>query len=277
MRHTRHHFLFMILFFLFLILGGSFLYQYLNSLRFQNSLIIYNQSQHQSCYMTIIEPTIVLRIDDVKAYSILTPYLVDEIIGRNLSAILGLIPSDLEKDKKIQEYLLEVRENPNIEIAQHGTYHNESDINISEEELLSGNIKIQETLGVKPITYIPPYNNVTTEAKNVISRYFKIISGEQEILKEGKKIAEIGYTTTTYLYTQNQTTPIEQIVEKCKQSLDKTNLCVVILRPQEYSTDINNPVDLSSEKFEDFKLMLDKLQELNAKFSTFKDIVTCFD
>ncbi len=242
-----------------------------------DNFITYNQSQHQSCHINIIEPTIVLRIDDIRAYSILTQYLVNEIINRNLSATLGVIPYNLEKDKILQKYLLNIRENPNIEIAQHGTYHNESDINISEEELLSGNIKIQETLGVKPITYIPLYNNVTTEAKNMISKYFKIISGEQEILKEGEKIAEIGYTTTTYFYTQNQTNPIEQIVEKCKQSLHKTNLCVVALHPQEYSTDINNPSVLSKEKFEEFKLILDKLQELNARFSTFKDIAACSD
>ena len=50
-----------------------------------------------------------------------------------------------------------------------------------------------------------------------------------------------------------------------------------MMHPQEYATDINNPVDLSEEKFQEFKLMLDKLQELNVRFSTFKDLVACYD
>lgn len=277
MRHTRHHFLFMILFFLFLILGGSFLYQYLNSLRFQNSFITYNQTKHHSCYINIEEPTIILRIDDIRAYSTLSPYLIDEIINRNLSASLGVIPKDLEKDRILQKYLLNIRENLNIEIAQHGTNHNESDINITEDVLLEGDIKIQELLRIKPVTYISPFNKISEKTRDIISKYFRVISGEEGILKEGEKIAEIGYTVETYDYSRNQTVPTEQIIEECKLSLDKTNLCVIKIHPQKYAVNINNPVDLSPKKLQEFKLMLDKLRELNAMFSTFKDIVTCSD
>lgn len=240
-----------------------------------DEFIVYQEKEHGSCHINVIEPTIVLRMDDVRAYSVPTPYLVDEIIERNLSVTLGVIPRELEKDTKMQEYLLEIRENPNVEIAQHGTYHNESDININEGNLLEGNVKIQRLLGVRPVTYIPPYNKITEEAREVISKYFNIISAGQEVLKEGENIAEIGYTVETYDYNKQQITSTDDVIEKCKSSLEKTNLCVIEIHPQEYSFNIDNPVYVSAVKFDEYREMLDKLQELNASFSTFNSLVDC--
>lgn len=239
--------------------------------------ITYNQSEHHSCSIIISEPTIILRMDAVRAYSVQTPILIDEILNRNLSASLGVIPLNLEKDKKIINYLLKIRKNPNIEIAQHGTNHNESDENITEEILLEGNTKIQKLIGVKPITYIPPHNKLSRESREIVSKYFMIISGKEGILKEGENIAEIGYTAETYNYQKNQYIPTEETINECKLSLEKINLCVITIHPQEYSSDINNPNDLPKERFEDFKEMLDKLQELNARFSTFNNLVVCSD
>jgi len=275
MRHTRHHFLFMILFILFLILGGSFLYQYLNSSKFQNSLITYNQTEQNSCHINIVKPTIVLRMDDVRAYSKQTIPLADEIINRNLSVVLGVIPENLEKDANIKGYLIKVKENPNVEISEHGVKHNEEDINLTEESLLEGYTKIQRLIGLLPITYIPPYNKINLSSMEIVSKYFKVISTKEGILKEGEKIAEIGYTTSTYDYFENKINPTNDVIEECKKSLENTNLCVITIHPQEYASDINNPSDLSKEKFNEFKNMLDKLQELNAKFYTFKDLVVC--
>ncbi|KKS22144.1 MAG: hypothetical protein UU80_C0013G0038 [candidate division WWE3 bacterium GW2011_GWA1_41_8] len=69
-----------------------------------------------------------------------------------------------------------------------------TDKSITNDSLIEGYGKIQKVLGVLPITYIPPYNEVSLESREIISNYFRIISGEQGIIKEGEKIAEIGYT-----------------------------------------------------------------------------------
>jgi len=240
-----------------------------------DEIITYEQTEHNSCHINIIEPTIVLRIDDVRAYSVPTPYLVNEIIDRNLAVTLGVIPHNLEKDDNILKYLISIREDPNIEIAQHGTLHDKSDIDMNERSLLEGTINLQNILGVRPVTYIIPYNEITEKTREIVSKYFKIISGKQDILKEGEEIAEIGYTVETYYYSENQEVSIDYIIEKCKSSLNEKNLCVIEIHPQEYSTDINNPKYLSEDKFNEFKEMLDRLQELDAKFSTFNDLVTC--
>ena len=74
-----------------------------------------------------------------------------------------------------------------------------------------------------------------------------------------------------------ETVTIDNIIEKCESSLEERNLCVVTIHPQEYSTNINNPRTLSINRFNKFKEMLDRLQELDAEFSTFNELVVCSD
>lgn len=250
---------------------GAFYFNFLNN----DKTIIYNQTESNSCHINAIEPTIILRMDDVRAYSKLTKPLVDEIVSRNISVTLGVIPKDLEKDYQIAKYLNEIKSNPHIEIAQHGNYHNESDKNISNDSLLEGYAKIQTILSVVPVTYILPHNEVSLGSKEIISNYFRVISGEQGIFREGEKYAEIGYTEETYYYDKNYSVPVETIINKCEESLRNINLCVIAIHPQEYSTNINNPSVLDKNKLEEFKHLLDKLENLNASFSTFKDLVFC--
>lgn len=238
-------------------------------------IITYNQTQSNSCHINAVEPTIILRMDDVRAYSKLTKPLVDEILSRNIYVTLGVIPRDLEKDKNMIKYLGQIKTNPYVEIAQHGVYHNETDKNVTNNSLMEGYGKIQKVLGVLPVTYIPPYNEVSLESREIISNYFKVISGEQGIIKEGEKIAEIGYTEETYYYDKNESVPVEIIINKCEESLRNTNLCVIAIHPQEYATNINNPVILDKDRFEEFKILLDELENLNTKFSRFSDVVYC--
>ena len=240
-----------------------------------NKFVTYEQRYHNSCFINAVEPTIILRMDDVRAYSKLTKPLVDEILNRNISVVLGVIPIDLEKDKNMNKYLNQIKINPYVEIAQHGVYHNETDKSITNDSLIEGYGKIQKVLGVLPVTYILPYNEVSLESREITSNYFRIISGEQGIIKEGEKIAEIGYTEKTYYYDKNESVPIDTIINKCDESLRNTNLCVIAIHPQEYATNINNPTILSEERFEEYKTLLNELQKLNANFSTFNDIVTC--
>jgi peptidoglycan/xylan/chitin deacetylase (PgdA/CDA1 family) len=238
----------------------------------------YHPLKQNSCHITATKPTIIMRMDDVRAYSVPTPYLIDEVISRKLAMTLAVIPIDLEKDGKMRNYLLFVKDNPRIEIAQHGDNHVPGESNISQYDLIEGNLKIQKLLGVIPVTYTPPYNSYTPEARKVIEEYFNVLSGEDyQIIKEGEDLAEIGYTVSTYIYSKHEIVPVDSVVEQCKNNLDKTNLCVIMIHPQEYSTNINSPDTLSPKRLEDFKSMLDKLQALNATFSTFKDIVSCDD
>ena len=274
MRTTKLWFGLLILFFFIVISLSPFGIRYFITTE-NERIITYNQTESNSCHINTVEPTIILRMDDVRAYSKLTAPLVNEILDRELSLTLGVIPKDLEKDYSMIRYLQEIKDSPYIEIAQHGNEHDEDDINITNESLLEGYGKIQRVLGVVPVTYIPPYNDISEESKEIISNYFRIISKDGEVVKEGEKVAEIGQTIATYDYTTNEIVHIEKIILKCKESLDKTNVCVVNIHPQEYAYDINDATILSKERFEEFKEMLDELQKLDAEFKRFTDVVMC--
>ena len=274
MRTTKLWFGLLILFFFIVISLSPFGIRYFITTE-NERIITYNQTESNPCHINTVEPTIILRMDDVRAYSKLTAPLVNEILDRELSLTLGVIPKDLEKDYSMIRYLQEIKDSPYIEIAQHGNEHDEDDINITNESLLEGYGKIQRVLGVVPVTYIPPYNDISEESKEIISNYFRIISKDGEVVKEGEKVAEIGQTIATYDYTTNEIVHIEKIILKCKESLDKTNVCVVNIHPQEYAYDINDATILSKERFEEFKEMLDELQKLDAEFKRFTDVVIC--
>src|SRR3989344_6997427 len=122
-------------------------------------------------------------MDDVRAYSVPSPVIIDETLKENISITLGIIPNDLEKDRSIVNYLNKIKSNPRIEIAQHGLYHSPVDSSLSEDELLQGYGIIEKEIGVKPVTYIPPYNNVSASTLRFIKKYFKVISSSEVIMK----------------------------------------------------------------------------------------------
>ncbi len=63
----------------------------------------YSIENHTStCYLNMSEPTLFLRLDDVRAYSVPSPFVIDEALRRNLSITLGVIPEGLDKDYKIK-------------------------------------------------------------------------------------------------------------------------------------------------------------------------------
>lgn len=221
--------------------------------------IVYNQTEHHSCVVTLTEPTIILRLDDVRAYSNISQKVIDTFLSKNLSVTLGVIPKDLEKDRTIVNYLISIKNNSLVEIAQHGFYHNKSDINITKEEAILGHSKIQKVLGVFPVTYIPPYNKVSNVSNLMI---FKIISGSDDNLIEGN-IVEIGQTIGVYDYQENYTIPIETIIDQCKKAIFQKNVCVITFHPQEF----NDLIKLNQ--------VLDEIAKINASFKNFKDIVYC--
>jgi len=231
-----------------------------------SNIIEYEPKQHHSCDIFINEPTIVLRLDDVRAYSEESYLIIDETIKRNIPILLGVIPNNLNKDFNMINYLQSIRDNPLIEIAQHGYYHNLDDTDISEESLLNGMNIIIKYIGVKPRTYVPPYNTITESALNNVKKHFDIISSSRGVLKEGE-IAEIGFTEETFDYSKNKAVPLNNLIKTCKKSLELVNLCVVEIHPQEYSEDNMN----------DYYILLDQLKRLKAKFSTFNEIVKCSD
>ena len=102
MEKTKIWFGFLIIFFIFIFVITPIWFDAV----FKENIepIIYNYSESQSCHITITEPTIFLRMDDVRAYSVPSIYLINEILEENLSVTLGVIPKDIDKDFKLLKY-----------------------------------------------------------------------------------------------------------------------------------------------------------------------------
>ena len=236
---------------------------------------IYQNPTHNSCYVSIPQPSIILRLDDVRAFSVPAESVIEEFRKNNVSLTIGVIPRELETDPNLIAYLKSIKNDSRIEIAQHGVYHNESDINLTEADLLYGLSKIETLLKVKPVTYTQPFDDEPSAAtKKILAEYYKGTSGTWGVLKEGE-IAELGHTISNYNIIQDPQKNILNIVSACKDNIERQNYCVVLLHPQEFATDINNPVNVSDEKIAELDKLIVQLKQLNATFVTFKDVVDC--
>lgn len=226
--------------------------------------------------------TIVLRMDDVQAYAWNDIFIniTEEVLTRNMSIVLGVIPNGIETDKIATNYLLSKIDDKRIEIAQHGTTH-KSPIsteysNLSELETYSlaqkGLTEILQTLNIKPTTFIPPQNeyNGSQTTKALSKLGFTIISAKQNEYKYDGYMYYIGYTEPTKETNKNDLQLISGIVKSCSYSLDTTNICVIMIHPQDYVND--DKKSLNQTRFMKFQELLTDLNNLNASFKTFSNI-----
>lgn len=240
----------------------------------------YDQTNGNSCHAVVTENSIVLRIDDVTDNSLPSQEMILEILRRGHSVTLGVIPDRLSNQHKYHDFLVQTAANPLVEIAVHGSNHSSSDINISEAELVRGWEKTVSLLGVAPVTYIPPYNQVTPEAYELISKHYKVLSRTGAGFNSGHGAAEVSQTVETYDYeTVNHLhggpTAIDTIIDSCSAALRRNRVCVVTFHPQELSTNITRAVDVNASKKLHFMATLDALETLNATFVTLKDTTRC--
>ncbi|NJD52270.1 MAG: DUF2334 domain-containing protein [Candidatus Methanoperedens sp.] len=185
-----------------------------------------------------------------------------------MSVILGVIPfTHIEDDKIIYEYLLSIKDNPHVEIAQHGTYHTQSEIfNLTEDETYKlakiGKDKLYDLLKINPVTFIPPNNEYNDNSTFPLSELgFKYLSAGNQYWDNlyDTRMYRVGYSTATKYGNNGAITPDTQVISDCKESLDATNFCLVLFHPQDYD---NRGLD-------SFKNILDGLLKLNATTKTF--------
>lgn len=239
-----------------------------------------NQSQYVFKFPE--ERSIILRLDDVQGqiWDTIVINLTDTVLRNNMSMTLGVIPdSDLDKNSLIRNYIIDKVKDPRIEIAQHGFNHSEFEyLNLSEQrsyELTKlGYNKIVDILGVYPITFIPPYGEYGDDAIRPLPELgFKIISSRETeyFFDENANIAHIGFDFITSI-DQRELVPVENVSHVCNDYLEKRNLCVILIHPQDYVSE--DRVTLNETKYKEFVKLLNELGKLDVKFITFKDMIT---
>lgn len=226
------------------------------------------------------ERTIILRLDDIGAgYRNIYTRLINDTLNKNISLVIAVIPNDVSRSRSISLYLRNLSKNSNIEVAQHGYMHTprefENMTKNTAESIYLGQTALIKKLGIIPITFIPPYNTYSANLLPIISKYgFKIISSGQGNYRYWNGTFMLDMSATDYDYNKKSLIDPYQIIEDCNSSLKKTNLCVVMVHPQNYGQ-INHSFSLDNEKYENYLLMLDGLKSLNANFKTFKDLLNC--
>lgn len=221
---------------------------------------------------TMKENKIILRIDDIQAFAWadIQEQMIIDSIDRGIPLVLGVIPIWIEEDKKIYNYIN--KNNCNLEIAQHGWDHS-GDVLIGSSEfsgltrteayerIMRGKPMLEKLAGKEVITFIPPSNSFSQGTGLALrDAGFKIISAEGG--------GKYDFTASTYNSEKGALNPVEEVLLYCKEGLEKNNLCVIMLHPQDYAS----KGVLDKEKYGMFLVLLDKLIELDAMFIKMSDL-----
>lgn len=211
---------------------------------------------------------IIIRIDDVQAFWLrdVQIKMLDELIRRNIPALLGVIPLNINEDEKLFNYLK--TNNCKFEIAMHGWDQGKDsgylipefkDLNKEEalEKITLGKFTLEEISQKPLLTFIPPNNKYSTGTKiALIESGFKIISAEGNGLFDR--------TATSYDWDNKIMVPPENIASSCQTSLNKFDLCVIMIHPQDYTS----RGELDEDKFINYLKLLDELEKLDGMFTT---------
>jgi hypothetical protein len=227
---------------------------------------------------------IILRLDDVQAtaWRDIAIRIIDDSLGRQMPITVGVIPKDIETDTVLVDYLRDNRDNQALEVAQHGTTHAAQEYaNISRQDALemvsSGKETLVRTLGVNPVTFIPPYNiyneNTTLALRDL---GFSVISAGYNEFDYDANPKKIGHSTSTFealsVDSPGELVSPADIVESCKEVSNPLNVCVIMIHPQDYA---NEDGSLDEAKYAYFIQMLDRFESGEFKFLTFRDLVSC--
>lgn len=226
-------------------------------------------SEYNSCRIEKPSRAIILRLDDVGNTRLAASKIItNSILENGFKVSLGVIPSRL--DLKTMLWLRSL--DSNTEIIMHGYEHTDYEFETlnkdeAKEKLESGRKSIYYKTGYITSTFIPPNNKYsagTSEALNELG--FKIISSGENELNFNDDMALLGYDTHTNNIDTNK------ILNTCKSSLNTGGVCTILIHPQDFF-DYNGNVDIN--KYNQFLILLDSLNNLNAAPKTFKDLLNC--
>jgi hypothetical protein len=220
---------------------------------------------------TVSKKNVIIRIDDIQGnvWTDISINMVQDSLEKSIPVTLGIIPKDVNKDTKLTSFI--EKHNCSLEIAQHGWDHQAQGKYSSPEfaELSYDEAKSRIKKGKKELekitykditTFVPPQNTLNEESNRALhDTGFTIISAE------GDKYFD--YNISPYDWVQKELLPVEDVITKCEKVFETTNLCVVMVHPQDYTT--GGFFDI--EKYQEYKNMLSLMQEQGYNFTTFQD------
>lgn len=211
----------------------------------------------------------ILRVDDVQAYAYYdaTRRMLEDAEKYNKKLVLGVIPKDFSKDKKIVNTVL--KHSCNAEIAMHGYDHsmdpeNEShefdsiDETLAKGKIILGKRELTETLGQEIHTFIPPGNQLAGNIRKVFA-----LEGISYI-SEDDYGSSTDMTVSTYDFRNDLMVDNRDVLEACLLKFAENKPCVIVLHPQDYMTGD----DVDEEKYSKYIELLKALDKLGVYSTT---------
>lgn len=194
---------------------------------------------------------VVIRIDDVQDYGQPSPYsqpekmLLQYHIIERIPALLSIIPTRFDKDPQLLDQIKEGLKLEIFTVAIHG-WHHEDFTNLSRtvqiEQMRYGKNKLEATLGVDVLAFVPPYDKFNTETIAALRRNgLTLMSSstyEGDIPREEDGIMFIPRTVTTAeVAPQTDTwTPLtfELITKQIENSWASYGVAVIVVHPRQF-------------------------------------------
>lgn len=213
------------------------------------------------------DKTVVLRVDDVQAYSWVktVKHMITDVGELGIPITLGVIPVGLENDKELSTFLKSHA--CRVEFALHGlTHSSEGDGSIPEfgiltkdeaMESVSTGLDILRSVSTEPVvTWIPPLN---VHSKGTIAALQDL--GFKYLSAEGDSVFD--YDAATFSYGTTALVPPEKVVEVCLATFIQSPYCIIMIHPQDFADGLEH----NQEKYEHYFLGL--LKALVAEGVTF--------
>lgn len=261
---------------IFLVFGAmvSGLWFFMNP--FSNTQTVYTVLPDTDCQFinsTQSEKTVVLRVDDIQAYTWreTSMKMIHDAASRNIPLTLGVIPVGIIEDVELVTFLKNHK--CQVEFALHGLTHNaEKGVDAPEfgaytkDEALSKITAGQRLLAAitsDPIvSWIPPLN---IQSDGTIEALGEL--GFTHISAEGQE--SFDYDASTYRYGENTLVSTDDVVNLCRKAFETSQHCVIMLHPQDFATGL----DHDEKKYQEYYLeLLDALEKEGVTFSRLKDL-----
>lgn len=219
---------------------------------------------------------VILRLDDVQAYgwTDISIKMMNDTLERKKTITAGVIPKNIHDDKRIVEFFK--KHDCNVEIAIHGydhgigEYSEETDGEFAllskeeaKERLTLAEVEINKISKQKPVTFIPPNNQLSEGARDAIQNEILPI-----ISSEGKNYFD--YNASTWNFVTKSFIGADEVIANCENSFNQgDNLCIIMLHPQDFS---NSDLSINEDHYNEFIKILDYIESNNIPAITFKEI-----
>ncbi len=222
---------------------------------------------------TVSNKTVILRVDDVQAYSWVetTKHMVEDAGKLGVPLTLGIIPSGLQDDKELVTFLKS--QACRVEFALHGLTHSFiGDGSVPEfGTLAKDEAKISISAGLdilrsvtseSVVTWIPPLNVHSEGTKTALKELgFKYLSAEGE--------GAFDYDAATFSYNTTTLVSPEKVVEACLVTFETSSHCIVMLHPQDFADGLVH----NQEKYERYYLgLIEALKSEGVTFARFNEL-----